>query len=202
MVSVDRMLWVYSRPACTCLTEESERVETSSVETVVLVDADGREIGRVEKLEAHRQGLLHRAFSVFILNDGGQLLLQRRSRNKYHSGGLWTNTCCSHPRPAEEVIPAARRRLREEMGIDAELTAHFTFIYEARLDSGLTEHELDHVLVGRYQGDPSPDPAEVEGWWWVGLAEVEEDIERRPEAYTIWFKLALPKLLTLLRAES
>ena len=99
-------------------------------------------------------------------------------------------------------MQAARRRLREEMGIDAELTPFFTFVYEASLDSGLTEHELDHVLVGRYQGDPTPDSTEVEGWWWAGLDEVELDIERRPEAYTVWFKLALPKVLAMLRAEA
>ncbi len=175
-------------------------METTGADTVVLVDADDREIGVAEKLEAHRRGLLHRAFSVFILNDAGELLLQRRSSTKYHSGGLWTNTCCSHPRPGEDVKHAARRRLREEMGIDAELSPVFTFLYEADLDAGLTEHELDHVLVGRYQGDPSPNPAEVEGWWWAALGEVEEDVERRPEAYTVWFKLALPKLIAELRA--
>ena len=176
-------------------------METPGIETVVLVDTDDREIGVAEKLQAHRQGLLHRAFSVFILNKAGELLLQRRSSTKYHSGGLWTNTCCSHPRPAEDVGQAARRRLREEMGIDAELSPAFTFLYEADLGSGLTEHELDHVLVGRYQGDPNPNPIEVDGWWWVGLGEVEEDVERRPEAYTVWFKLALPKLIAVLRAD-
>ena len=176
-------------------------METPGIETVVLVDTDDREIGVAEKLQAHRQGLLHRAFSVFILNKAGELLLQRRSSTKYHSGGLWTNTCCSHPRPAEDVGQAARRRLREEMGIDAELSPAFTVLYEADLGSGLTEHELDHVLVGRYQGDPNPNPIEVDGWWWVGLGEVEEDVERRPEAYTVWFKLALPKLIAVLRAD-
>ena len=176
-------------------------METPGAETVILVDADDQEIGVAEKLEAHRRGLLHRAFSVFILNDAGELLLQRRSSTKYHSGGLWTNTCCSHPRPTEDVKHAARRRLREEMGIDAELSPVFTFLYEADLDSGLTEHELDHVLVGRYQGDPNPNPVEVDGWWWAGLGEVEEDVERRPEAYTVWFKLALPKLIAALRSK-
>lgn len=175
-------------------------METPGIETVVLVDTDDREIGVAEKLQAHRQGLLHRAFSVFILNKAGELLLQRRSSTKYHSGGLWTNTCCSHPRPAEDVGQAARRRLREEMGIDAELAPVFTFLYEAKLDSGLTEHELDHVLIGHYEGDPNPNPVEVEGWWWVAVEEVERDIERRPGAYTVWFKLGLPKLLAALRA--
>lgn len=175
-------------------------MDLPGVEKVVLVDADDREIGVTGKLEAHRRGLLHRAFSVFILNDADELLLQRRASTKYHSGGLWTNTCCSHPGPSEDVGQAARRRLREEMGIDAELTHLFTFLYEADLDSGLTEHELDHVLVGRYQGDPSPNPAEVDDWSWAGLGDVEEDVERRPEGYTVWFKLALPKVIAVLRA--
>lgn len=183
-----------------CVREEGERVESRGVETVVLVDTDDREVGVAEKLDAHRRGLLHRAFSVFILNDRGELLLQRRAAGKYHSGGLWSNTCCSHPRPGEGVVDAARRRLREEMGIAAAVVPAFTFVYRADLDPDLVEHELDHVLVGRYEGDPDPDPSEVEGWWWVGLAEVEDDLARRPEVYTVWFKLALPQLIEALPA--
>ena len=173
-------------------------MENRGLETVVLVDTDDHEVGVAEKLAAHRQGLLHRAFSVFVLNEAGELLLQRRATGKYHSGGLWTNTCCSHPRPGEDIANAARRRLREEMGIHSDLVPAFTFVYRADLDAGLIEHELDHVFVGRYQGDPDPNPSEVEGWWWAGLSEIEVDVARRPEAYTVWFKLALPKLLEVL----
>lgn len=173
-------------------------MEGRDSETVVLVDEDDQAIGVAEKMDAHERGLLHRAFSVFALNGAGELLLQRRARAKYHSGGLWTNTCCSHPRPGEGVEEAARRRLREEMGIDVELVPAFTFLYRAELEGGLVEHELDHVLVGAFEGDPRPSSGEVEGWWWAGLAELEADVLRRPEAYTVWFKLALPRLVEAL----
>lgn len=170
-------------------------LERDARERVILVNEDDEEIGAAGKLEAHREGRLHRAFSIFVLNGRGQLLLQRRARNKYHSGGLWTNTCCGHPRPGEETETAAHRRLREEMGFDCPLRPVFHFIYEAELDDGLWEHELDHVFVGRRDGDPSPDPEEAEAWRWASLEEVARDVERHPDDYTVWFRIALPSLL-------
>lgn len=164
------------------------------MERVVLVDGDDREVGTAEKLEAHRTARLHRAFSVFVLNSGNELLLQKRARRKYHSGGLWSNTCCGHPRPGEATEAAAHRRLFEEMGFDCPLTRAFSFTYRAELD-GLTEHELDHVFLGLHEADPDPDPAEAEGWRWAATDEVQRDLERRPEAYTVWFRLLLPRLI-------
>jgi len=134
-------------------------------ERVVLVDERDREVGTAPKLAAHEDGALHRAFSVFVLNGHGELLLQRRADTKYHSAGLWTNTCCGHPRPGEPVAAAARRRLREEMGFDCEPAPAGTFVYRAEV-GGLVEHEYDHVFVGRHETDPLPDPAEVSEWRW------------------------------------
>lgn len=166
-----------------------------AVERVVLVDPEDNERGQGEKLQVHRTGELHRAFSVFVLNSRNELLLQQRAEAKYHSGGLWTNTCCGHPRPGEGTAEAAHRRLREEMGFDCPLSHVFSFQYTAELDGGLTENELDHVFVGRYGGDPSPDPAEADGWHWMDVHEVASDLERRPDVYTAWFRIALPRLL-------
>src|SRR5215207_6915560 len=148
-------------------------------ETVVLVDEHDREVGLAPKLEAHETGVLHRAFSVFVLNAKGELLLQRRAGIKYHCGGLWTNTACGHPRPGEPVAAAARRRLREEMGFDCELTPIGAFLYRADVGGGLHEHEYDHVFVGRHDADPDPDPAEA---------------DRSPETFTPWFPLALREM--------
>lgn len=167
----------------------------SSTERVVLVDRDDRELGAVEKLEAHRSGALHRAFSVFILDGHGRLLLQQRALEKYHTGGLWSNTCCGHPRPGEALEAAARRRLREEMGLDCMLERRFGFVYQAELGGGLAEHEYDHVLVGFHQGQPEPDPSEVADWRWMRLTEVDADVRSRPAEYTPWFPLALRGLL-------
>ena len=161
----------------------------------MLVDRMGREIGTEEKLKAHREGKLHRAFSVFIFNTLGELLLQKRSETKYHSGGLWTNTCCSHPRPGEGHYCAARRRLNEEMGFDCELTELFSFTYHAELENDLFEHELDHVFIGHYDGHPVPDPDEVDDWKWMGIEELRQDVEEAPEQYTYWFKLILDRVL-------
>ncbi|MCE2393238.1 isopentenyl-diphosphate Delta-isomerase [Candidatus Poribacteria bacterium] len=160
-------------------------------ERVILVDRMGREIGTEEKLKAHREGKLHRAFSVFIFNKLGELLLQKRSETKYHSGGLWTNTCCSHPRLGESHNCAARRRLNEEMGFDCELTELFSFIYHAKLENSLFEHELDSVFVGRYDGQPVPNPDEVEDWKWMEPEKLKRDVGENPEHYTYWFKLIL-----------
>lgn len=164
-------------------------------ERVILVDRLDREIGTEEKLKAHREGKLHRAFSVFIFNGKRELLLQKRSGTKYHSAGLWTNTCCSHPRPGESHHCAARRRLNEEMGFDCELTELFSFIYQADLDNNLVEHELDHVFVGRYDGQLMPNPNEVDDWKWMDIEKLKQDVEENPEHYTYWFKLVLDRVL-------
>lgn len=161
-------------------------------EEVVLVDEMDREAGAAAKLAAHENGgRLHRAFSVFVFDAAGRLLLQRRAADKYHFGGLWTNTCCGHPRPGEDVSSAASRRLWEEMGIAPGLTPVTSFVYEA-FDpaSGLTEREYDHVLRGRHEGTPDPDLVEVEGWTWISTEELAADLARNPESYTPWFPLA------------
>ncbi len=169
---------------------------------VVLVDEHDRPVGSAEKLAAHRHGgRLHRAFSVFLFNSAGHLLLQRRSASKYHFGGLWTNACCSHPGAGSEVVDAARRRLREELGIDVPLRELFSFVYRAEDPvSGLTEHEFDHVLVGRFDGDPTPNPDEVGDWKWVDPADLAADVSARPDDYTPWFKLVLERVLRHFRA--
>ena len=169
-------------------------------ERVILVDEADRELGTEGKLRAHREARLHRAFSVFLFDAEGRMLLQRRAAEKYHSGGLWTNTCCSHPRPGEEVGAAARRRLEEEMGLRCELERAFTFVYRAELDDGLWEHEYDHVFIGSVDVDPEPDPAEVEGWRWVAVEEVEREMEAHPERFTIWFRIAFDRLVGRQRA--
>lgn len=164
-------------------------------EHVILVDPKGREIGTQEKMQAHRDGKLHGAFSIFIFNAVGELLLQKRARTKYHSGGLWTNTCCSHPRPGESYHSAARRRLNEEMGFDCELTGLFSFIYHAQLDNSLFEHELDHVFIGHYNGQPIPNLDEVDDWKWMNIRALKQDIRENPENYTYWFKLTLDRVV-------
>lgn len=158
---------------------------------VVLVDPFDVPIGTMEKLEAHRKGLLHRAFSVFVFNDRNELLLQRRALGKYHSGGLWTNTCCSHPTPDESLESAGSKRLQEEMGFATPLTNRFAFEYRVELDNGMTEHELDHVLTGRYNDEPQPNPSEVMDYKWIAMPELQEDMARNPEHYTSWFRIIL-----------
>lgn len=155
---------------------------------VVLVDSHDRELGIMEKLEAHEKGLLHRAFSVICLNDQGELLLQQRAAHKYHSQNLWTNTCCSHPRPGERISEAAERRLQEEMGFQCETTAVYHFVYQTPLENNLIEHELDHVLIGRYNGEVHPNPEEVQAIRWISLSKVQEEILQHPEQFTFWFK--------------
>lgn len=164
-------------------------------ERVVLVDADDVEVGTLEKLRAHLDGALHRAFSVFVFDAEGRMLLQRRAAEKYHSGGLWSNTCCSHPRPGEAVDAAARRRLREEMGFECPLEEAFRFVYRADVGGGLTEHEYDYVFVGRFDGEPVPNPAEVEGWRWMDVDGVRREMERDPAAFTFWFRTAFAQVL-------
>ena len=161
---------------------------------VVLVDEEDRPIGTADKLEAHRQGLLHRAFSVFILDSEGRMLIQRRAEDKYHSGGLWSNACCSHPAPEEPVKVAAARRLGEEMGFECALSRAGTLLYRADVGGGLTEHELDHLLIGHWEGIPAPDPAEVMDWWWIEPGELRREMAAAPERFTYWFRVALEEL--------
>lgn len=169
------------------------------MEHVILVDTADNETGTMEKMEAHQKGLLHRAFSILLFDSSGRMLLQKRSRNKYHSSGLWTNTCCSHPLPGENLETATRRRLREEMGIDLQPIHSHTFIYKAQLDKDLIEHELDHVFFGIYNGQPDVNETEVEAWKYVDVSWLRSDIEKNPSDYTVWFKLILnqPEMNTL-----
>ncbi|HET9425175.1 MAG TPA: isopentenyl-diphosphate Delta-isomerase [Gemmatimonadaceae bacterium] len=168
---------------------------TGDAERVILVDEEDRELGSEEKLRAHEAGALHRAVSVFLFDDQGRLLLQQRAEGKYHSAGLWSNTCCGHPRPGESAADAAARRLREEMGIACDLTPRFVFRYRAGLDGGLTEHELDHVFTGRFTGTPSPDPREVEAWGWMSLPALAADCETSPHRYSAWLPIAVREIL-------
>lgn len=158
-------------------------------ELVVLVNENNEQIGLMPKLEAHEKALLHRAFSIFILNDKNELMLQQRAADKYHSPLLWANTCCSHQRENETNIEAGNRRLQEEMGFSAELKELFSFIYKAPFDNGLTEHELDHVMIGYYNGEPLINPDEVEAWKWMDIDAVRKDIQQNPDIYTAWFKI-------------
>lgn len=158
-------------------------------EKVILVDANDNPIGLMNKLEAHEKAVLHRAFSVFILNDKKELMLQQRAHHKYHSPLLWTNTCCSHQRENETNIQAGTRRLREEMGFVTELKEMFHFIYKAPFDNGLTEHELDHVMIGYYNDVPVINDDEVESWKWMKIEDIKNDMITNPDIYTVWFKI-------------
>ena len=160
---------------------------------VILVDNNDNQIGLMPKLEAHEKGVLHRAFSVFIFNNDGELMLQRRALTKYHSPGLWTNTCCSHQRDGETNIISGKRRLNEEMGFDTELFEKTSFIYKAKFDNGLIEHEFDHVLVGSYNHSPIINSIEVDSWKWMSLENVKKDINDHPDNYTAWFKIIFEK---------
>ena len=168
-------------------------------EKVVLVDENDNQIGLMPKMEAHEKAVLHRAFSVFIFNNKNELMLQRRALNKYHSPGLWTNTCCSHQRNGEANLDAGKRRLQEEMGFETELKETTSFIYKAPFDNGLTEHELDHILVGHYNGEPKINPEEVDSWKWMALEDVKKDIIKHPERYTAWFKIIFDKFYDYLK---
>lgn len=164
-------------------------------EQVIVVDSRNRELGAMDKTEAHKLGVLHRALSVFLFNSKDELLIHRRAMGKYHSSGLWSNTCCSHPRPGEKVANAADRRLKEEMGISAPLTEVFDFIYKADLGNGLYEHEADHVFVGKTNEDPKPDTNEVMEWKWMNTEEISKDMDINPNNYTIWFQLIFKEVL-------
>ena len=160
-------------------------------ELVILVNEKDEPIGSMDKLEVHQKGLLHRAFSVFVFNDAGQLLLQRRANNKYHSAKLWTNTCCSHPYPQENTLDAAKRRLKEEMGIETNLEKKFDFIYRAQLDNNLIEHELDHVFIGQYNDSPILNKNEASEYNWVSISKLKYEIKQYPQKYSEWLKIAI-----------
>jgi len=164
------------------------------IEQVVLVDEQDREIGIMEKLAAHIVPRLHRAFSIFIFNSKGELLLQQRALSKYHSPGLWTNTCCSHPREGENLEQATARRLQEEMGMSCKMHEVFTFIYKAPVGLGLTEHEYDHVWFGNSDETPNINREEVESWKYMSLDDIAEDMKRHPELYTEWFKISFAEV--------
>jgi len=166
------------------------------------VDTADRELGTMEKMEAHEKAVLHRAFSVFIFNDRGELMLQQRAAHKYHSPLLWTNTCCSHQRQGESNIEAGKRRLREEMGFEVDLDKKFHFVYKAEFDNGLTEHELDHVMVGYYNGEPTINPEEVASWKWISMEVLQQDMKDHPQDYTAWFKIIFDRFVEFLTKQS
>ncbi len=171
-------------------------------EYVILVNEQDEQIGLMPKMEAHEKALLHRAFSVFIFNEQNELMLQQRALNKYHSPGLWTNTCCSHQRDGESNIEAGKRRLDEEMGFSVDLKESISFIYKAPFDNGLTEHELDHVLLGEYSKAPNINLNEVASWKWMPIEDVKVDMALHPELYTEWFKIIFSKFYEHLKMKS
>ena len=164
-------------------------------EFLILVDDHDKPWGKLEKDQVHQLGLLHRAFSVFIFNSKGELLLQKRADEKYHSGGLWTNTCCSHPRFGEDLKDAVSRRMEEEMGLICETEFIFSFIYKTEFDNGLTEHEFDHVYYGTSDELPQPNAMEVSQWKYIDLPSLEKDLALVPEKYTAWLKICLPRII-------
>lgn len=172
----------------------------SNLEQVILVDENDQEIGLMEKMRAHEEGLLHRAFSVFLFNDANELLLQKRASSKYHSGDLWTNTCCSHPRQGESLVAAGERRLKEEMGIQTQIHPQFHFIYKASLDNALTEHELDHVLFGTFNKAPQINPDEVSDWKYLSMDAIREDLIVNPQTYTAWFHIVFDEVFNRIHA--
>lgn len=159
------------------------------MEEVILVDENDNSVGTMEKMEAHRKGVLHRAFSILIFNSNGDMLIQKRASSKYHSGGLWTNACCSHPLPNEPVEAATRRRLKFEMGIDLSPDYAYKFIYRTELDKDLIEHELDHVFTGTFDGVPDVNPEEVEDWKYIPVGDLRREINLFPEQFTCWFRM-------------
>lgn len=161
---------------------------------VIIVNELDEPVGTMEKMEAHEKAILHRAFSVFIFNSKGQMLLQQRALKKYHSGGLWTNACCSHPLPGEETIAAAKRRLHEELGFTTGLKKAFHFTYKAPFDNGLTEYEYDHVFTGKFEGAIHPDAEEVSDYCYLTMDEIEQSLQSHPRKYTAWFHIAFPQL--------
>jgi isopentenyl-diphosphate delta-isomerase len=168
---------------------------TTDHDRVVLVDENDKELGTMAKMEAHEKGLLHRAFSVFVFNGNGELLLHKRASDKYHCSGMWTNTCCSHPRPGEKVKAAAQRRLQEEMGFSCNLVPAFEFVYQSKLDNNLSEHEYDHVFLGEFDSKPNPNSGEVEDWEFMRIDKIRSLLEKNPEMFTPWFKIVFERVL-------
>jgi isopentenyl-diphosphate delta-isomerase len=164
------------------------------MEQVILVNEQDEEIGVMEKMQAHEKAILHRAISIFIFNGRNEMLLQQRAMRKYHSGGLWTNACCSHPRPGEEIQTAAKRRLKEELGFETSLLKVFEFTYKASFDNGLTEHEFDHVFTGKYEGAIYPNKNEVQDYCFKSIEEIQDSLQNHSHKYTVWFKLAFPRI--------
>lgn len=162
-------------------------------EKIILVNQKDEPIGLMEKIEAHEKALLHRAFSVFVFNDKNETMIQQRALGKYHSPGLWSNTCCSHPRDGETTVEAGKRRLQEEMGFTTDLKESISFIYKAPFDNGLTEHEYDHILIGHYSEKPKINPDEVADWKWMKMDDIKQDIKENPDSYTAWFKIIFEK---------
>jgi len=172
-------------------------------ELIILVDEQDNEIGVSEKNLAHLNGgKLHRAFSIFIYNTKKQMLIQKRAINKYHSGGLWSNTCCSHPRVDEQLEIAIHRRLQEEMGFDCLLTEIFSFNYHADFENGLTEREIDHVFIGKYSGEINPNINELDDWMWIEFTELLQDVKNNPQNYTVWFKLSIEKVIEICKSNN
>ncbi len=169
-------------------------------EQVILVDTNDNQVGLMPKMEAHEKAILHRAFSVFVFNDKGELMLQQRAAGKYHSPLQWTNTCCSHQRDGESNLDAGKRRLQEEMGFVCELQEVFSFIYKAPFDNGLTEHELDHVMIGKYNDNPVINKEEVEAFKWMTLEEIKVDMELQPQIYTAWFRIIFDKYYNFIKS--
>ncbi len=163
---------------------------------VILVDEHDNYRGLMDKMEAHQKGLIHRAFSIFIFNSRGEMLLQQRALNKYHSAGLWSNSCCSHPYPGEEIKEAAMRRLREELGFETSLEKIFDFVYQASFENGLVENEFDHVFVGQYDGNMQPNPDEVNDYVFKPIEQIKLELKNTPGIYTEWFKISFPKIET------
>ncbi len=169
------------------------------MEHVILVDDNDNAIGTMEKMEAHRKGLLHRAFSVVLFNSKGEILIQKRAQSKYHSGGLWTNACCSHPLPNEPIAEATQRKLKQEMGIELQTTFAYKFFYYTQFEANLIEHECDHVFTGTFDGVPIINPNEVEDWKYISMEKLCEDVRANPDHYTYWFKLILDQPLHALK---
>ncbi len=167
-------------------------------EQLILVDHNDKEIGSLEKLKVHQTGVLHRAFSVFIFNSKGELLIQQRAEEKYHSPGVWSNTCCGHPNVNEQTADAALRRLNEEMGMQCRLTFQFKFTYCAAFDNGLTEHEIDHVYYGISNHEPVRNPREVKAWKYISLADLQADMLKNPEKFSAWLNICLPQIVNSL----
>jgi len=164
------------------------------MEFVILVDEQDSEVGEAEKMQTHKLGLLHRAFSVLIYNSNGEMLLQQRAETKYHSGGLWSNACCGHPRPGENIEDAAKRRLKEELGFNCDLKFSFKFLYKVSFENSLKEHELDHVLTGSYESEVLPDKSEVQAFRWITMNNLKNEITENPDKFSVWFLKIISEL--------